>query len=146
MRHAMRTGVVVGALALAGCNAGLSQPWQLTDFRVLGIKSDPPEVPRGGDTSVSLAYADTVSRPLQVLWLACRTPISLTSGLDGGTGGLTGGFGGSAGCSLVTMPGSRQAPAQGNQDHVGERAWRKRGGAAAQRGQRDGLSPIALIK
>lgn len=98
--------LLLSFMTLAACNSGLSQPWQLTDFRVLGIKADPAEVSRGSNTTVSLAYADTINRPLQVLWLACRNPISLTSGLDGGTGGLTGTFGGSTGCSLVTMPGT----------------------------------------
>lgn len=103
----MRT-IVLAALSLAtvaACQPRLEQTWQLTNFRVLTVKADPPEPARGTDTTVTLGYADTMTRPVQVFWLACA--VSITGGFTGGGAGSDAGSPTQVpGCALVTMPGS----------------------------------------
>ncbi|MEI8254793.1 MAG: hypothetical protein WCJ30_03890 [Deltaproteobacteria bacterium] len=104
-------GLVTAGVAIGSCAPPLEQPWQLTDFRVLGVGVEPPEPARGTDVRVTLAYADVRNRPVQVVWIACTVPLTgggTTGGSDGGIdGGLDAGTtGGTPGCTIVSPPGS----------------------------------------
>lgn len=93
--------------ALGSCSPPLEQPWQLTDFRVLGVGVEPPEPSRGDDVQVTLAYADVRARPVSVVWIVCTVPVTggvVTGGSDGGMD--AGATGSAAGCTVVSPPGS----------------------------------------
>ena len=93
--RAVRSTVLAALLGAASwqCSPPFVQPWQLTNFRVLGVRVEPPEPARGATITVSLATADVRQRDVQVLWVLCSAP---RSGAPGGA---------SPNCRPVTAPG-----------------------------------------
>jgi hypothetical protein len=73
-----------GTLVSAACVDPMDEVWQLTEFRVLAVKADPPEPARGDEFTLTLVSADPRERELQVAWILC----------------------GAAGCAPVTDPSS----------------------------------------
>ncbi len=100
-------GAIAASTAIGSCAPPLEQPWQLTDFRVLGVTVEPPEPSRGQDVQATLAFADVRNRPVTVVWIACTIPITGGVMTGGGDGGMDGGStSGTAGCAIVSPPGS----------------------------------------
>lgn len=65
----------LAALASASCGPDLTAAWQLTDFRILGVRTtvvaDPTRATpaRGEPTTLEMITADTQTRPVKVVWL-----------------------------------------------------------------------------
>lgn len=67
-----------------GCQPRLEQVWELRGFRILGVRSDPPEVERGARVRLELVSADVRERAVQVVWFVCTLPVSPSGGGDAG--------------------------------------------------------------
>jgi hypothetical protein len=92
--------VVVALVAASGCTRPATEVWQLTDFRVLGVKVEPAEPARGERFTLTLASADPRRREVQVVWIVCATALgSAGMGADAGASA-------SGGCTVVTDPSS----------------------------------------
>lgn len=63
------------ALGAASCGGPLDEVWQLREFRVLGVRLDPPEAERGARVNATLYTADPRDRTVRVAWIASPFPI-----------------------------------------------------------------------
>jgi hypothetical protein len=97
-RHrARRFATLAGGMLASSCGS-LTEAWQLTDFRVLGVRAyavDEParNAPRRGErAALELVTADVRARPVKVAWLIVNS-VSFGSapaaGSDGGGGGAS---------------------------------------------------------
>ncbi len=102
--------ILVAIFAATSCGPDLNASWQLTDFRILGVRAtvtaDPTRVnpSRGEATTLELVTADKQMRAVKVVWLIL-SGASASGGL-GALGGLGGGMGGGMGADGGTDGGT----------------------------------------
>lgn len=75
MMRTLRRYLPLGAIAVAaaGCDPGLSERWALEELRILGIRSEPPEVAPGDSIALDSLVVDPLGegRPVQQVWAVC---------------------------------------------------------------------------
>ena len=82
-----RSFIIVGCFAALSCNSPRFEArWQLTTFRVMGVRVTPADVTPGDHVTLELATADIRPRPVSVLWLACLGGYQMTD-VDAGPEG-----------------------------------------------------------
>ena len=76
--------VLASLYLVSGCSAPLDEVWQLTSYRVLGVRNDPAEVSPGEPFTLSLVSADNMTRDVSTVWFLCPQRISVVA-LAGGS-------------------------------------------------------------
>jgi hypothetical protein len=100
-RARIAAGLALGAV-VSSCGS-LTEAWQLTDFRVLGVRAYPMDeparnAPRRGERAVlELVTADVRTRPVKVAWL-------IVNSVSFGGAPAMGGDGGGAGMGGLRLP------------------------------------------
>ena len=78
MKRLRRIGWGLALLAVAclgGCQSFPDPPVSFVEgLRVLGVKAEPPEVPAGGDTALSMLAVDTAGNAIAADWTECFMP------------------------------------------------------------------------
>jgi hypothetical protein len=86
MRHPtrLRTALgLAGVILAANCSAPLDEVWQLSGYRVLGVKNEPAEVNPGDPFSLTLGSADNTVRDVTTVWFLCDHRISALAATGG---------------------------------------------------------------
>jgi len=90
----VRAFLGLGALQLAtACSQPLDEVWQLSRYRVLGVRTEPAEANPSDALTLTLASADNAVREVTTVWFLCDQRISAFASASGGAsdGGVFGG-------------------------------------------------------
>ena len=63
--------VVLSCLALFACGDDLPEDWEIRDYRLLAVVSEPPEVSPDGAVVLTVADFDPEGRPVRYAWRLC---------------------------------------------------------------------------
>ena len=86
-----RFGLALAVIASCGCSDPLPEVWQLDNYRVLGVRNDPPESAPGEQVTLTLASADVRTRDVTTAWFLCDQRISALAASGGSGTSLFGG-------------------------------------------------------
>lgn len=68
---ARTTWILALALGLAACSDGLPPEWKITDYRIMAVVAEPPEVDPDGTVELVVADYDPERRPVTYEWSVC---------------------------------------------------------------------------
>ncbi len=85
--------LLLASLTLLGCTDPMESVSQITKFRVMGIRAEPPEIRAGQGTTLEVLFADPKGegREVEFFWLNCLGSLSMDADLE-------------SGCMPVSMP------------------------------------------